>query len=182
MRRNGAYWLAFATVTSVSPRCDDGLRVTEDRDHSDARLRAELALRERLADPRARLRHLDPLDQELSERHLEVLDDLRALVRPADDGAQLARFVVVERDHGGRLVLAPAPEPVQLALAVVVQDHGQAAAALEREDELRADAGQPRLFEVRSHQAASLGTGNRRRPSAFDSFISTMPRVAVTRT
>ena len=41
-----------------------------------------------------------PLDRELAERQLELLDDLRPLVGAAEHGAELARLVVVEREHG----------------------------------------------------------------------------------
>ena len=57
---------------------------------------AEAALREGLPDRRARVRDRHPLDGELAERHLELLDDLRPLVGAADDRAELARLVVLE--------------------------------------------------------------------------------------
>ena len=41
--------------------------------------------------------HGHPLDVQLAERDLEVLDDLRPLVGAADHRAELARLVVVER-------------------------------------------------------------------------------------
>src|SRR5262245_17619576 len=160
----------------------DRLGLAEDGDDGDAGLRTEGALGERLAETRAVVGHRDPLDLQLTERHLEVLDDLRPLVGAADDRPELARLVVVERDHGLGLVVVRAAEVVELALAVVVEDDREAAARVESQGELRADSRQPRLSEVQWHRqpsTASLGVRNSRRPIAFDSFISATPSVAL---
>ena len=66
------------------------------------------------ADRRARVGNVDPLDQELAERHLEPLDDLRSLVHAPEDPAELPGLVVVELDHGRRLVVAIPAEVVEL--------------------------------------------------------------------
>src|SRR5918992_3655987 len=84
----------------------DGLRLPQDGDDRDPGARAEAALGERPADRRAVVRDGDPLDRQLAERHLQLLDDARPLVRAADDGAQLAGLVVVEVDDRPRLVVA----------------------------------------------------------------------------
>src|SRR2546423_14338478 len=82
----------------------DGLGLAQDGDHRDAGLRAEATVGEPLADRRAVVGDPDPLDLELAERHLEVLDDFRPLVGAADDGSALARLAVVEGDHRLRLL------------------------------------------------------------------------------
>ena len=76
------------------------------------------------------------------ERHLELLDDLRALVRAAQDGAELARLIVVESDHGTRLLVARVPEEVDLADPVGVQDDRDACALAGLEGVLDADSRQ----------------------------------------
>src|SRR5919108_240249 len=96
-----------------------------------------------------------------------------------------SRVAVMERDPRPRLLVRGVAEVIELALAVVVQDHGEPAAGIEPKRELRADARQPRLFDIDRHTqppSASLETGNSRRPISFDSFISATPIVAVIRT
>jgi hypothetical protein len=88
---------------------------------------------------------------ELAERHLEVLDDLRPFVGPADDRTQLARLVVMELDDGDRLVVVLAAVVVDLPLAVDVLDHGQTTALCGAEGVLDADAGKSRLSKVYGH-------------------------------
>jgi len=97
---------------------------------------------------------------------------------------ELTRLVVVELDHSRRLVVTHAPVEVDLALAVVVHDHGHAPALCRAKAVLDPDAGKACLSEIDRHQdsGASLRIGNRMRPSRFDSFISMMPTVAVTST
>ncbi len=85
---------------------------------------------------------------ELAERHLELLHHLRALVRAADDRAELARLVVVELDDGGRLLVTLAAVVVDLALPIDVLDHGQPASLSRAERVLDTDAGKPRLSKV----------------------------------
>ena len=84
---------------------------------------------ERAAVHPAPARHLDPLDLELAEGHLELLDDLRALVGTPEQGAELARLVVVQLEHDGGIVVARTAVDVDLPVAVVVLDHGHAAPA-----------------------------------------------------
>src|SRR4029077_15539367 len=93
-----------------------------DADPREARLHRDPAPRERLTDQRAVVRYRNPLDRQLAERQLELLDDLRPLVGPADDRAQVARLLVVETDHLRRLVVVLVTEEVDLADAVVVED------------------------------------------------------------
>ena len=120
-------------ITSSGWAPGDRLRLAQDRDHGDPGLRAEAALGERLPiDGLASGTGIHSIE-ELAERHLEVLDDLRPLVGAADHRAELARLVVVEADHRARLVVVALPEEVELALAVVVQDHRESAAAVESE-------------------------------------------------
>src|ERR671935_1691153 len=160
----------------------DGFGLAHDRDHGDPGRGAEGGLGECLADPGAVVGDRDPLDLQLAERHLEVLDDLRSLVGAADHGSELARLVVVEGDDRGRLLVFCTTEEVELALAVVVQDDREAAPGVEAERELRADAGKPRLLQIDRHRqpsTASLGARKRRRPIVFDSFINATPSVAV---
>ena len=57
-----------------------------------------------LPDRWAARRHRDPLDRQLADRHLELLDDLRPLVGAAEDRAELARLLVLELDDRGRLL------------------------------------------------------------------------------
>jgi hypothetical protein len=163
-------------------RAGDRFGLAQDRDHGDARLGAKAGLGEGLSDPGAVVRNRDLFDLELAQRHLEVLDDLGALEGAADDGAELARLVVVESDHRQRLFVAGVREVVELTLAVVVQDHGEAAAGTEPKGEFRTDARQACLFDLdwqRQPPSASLETGKRSRPISFDSFISATPIVAV---
>src|SRR4029077_20611198 len=93
-----------------------------------------------------------------------VLHDLRPLVGTADHRTELARLVVVEPDHCARLFVVGLPEEVELPDAVVVQDHGQPAAAVESEGELRPDAGKPRLTQVDGHLVSSLRRATGRSP------------------
>ena len=65
---------------------------------------------------------------------------------PPSTGAELPRLVVVERDHGARLVVAGVGEPVKVAAAVVVLDHGQPPAGV----------GAQRELPTRSRAGASL--------------------------
>ena len=73
----------MATVTSVSAplhdvlrlRARDQLRLAQDGNDGHAGPGPERGVGERLADPGARVRDRYPLDLELAERHLEVLDD-----------------------------------------------------------------------------------------------------------
>ena len=113
--------------------------------------RAEAALGERPPDRRAVVRHGNPLDRELPERHLELLDDLRTLVRAADHSAELARLVVVEPDDRRRLVVMVVPEEVDLAHTVVVQHDRQASAFGCPKAVLDADARQSRLSQLDRH-------------------------------
>ena len=83
------------------------------------------------------------------------------------------------------LLVARAPEPVELALAVVVEDHGQPAAVRRSERELRPDPGQARFSELAGHRPSfdqCRRRGKSRRPMRFDSFMSMTPIVAVART
>ena len=81
----------------------------------------------------------------------ELLDDLRAFVRPAEDGAELTRLLVVELEHGRGLVVLGAPEDVELARAVEMLDDGDAAPVAGGERVLRPDTGQARLSELLGH-------------------------------
>ena len=112
---------------------------------------AERALREGLPDRRARVGNGHPLDGELAEGHLELLHDLRPLVGSADDRAELARLVVLELDDRGRLLVVRAPEPVDLALALVVEDHGQPAPVRGEGRVFDADAWEARFTELAGH-------------------------------
>src|SRR5918995_4368773 len=165
----------------------DRVGLTQDGDDRDPVLCPELGFGEGHVDPGARVGHWDPLDLELAERHLEVFDDLRPLVGAAEDGAELTRLVVVEGDHGARLVVAGPPEPVELPLSVVVQDQRDPAAGIQPEAVLDADARQAGLTKIDRHRSLylpsmSVGAGDRRRPRTLDSFIKTTPIVAVIRT
>ena len=97
-----------------------------------------------------------PLDRELAEGHLQLLDDLRPLVGAADERAELARLVVLELDDRLRLVVVAVREPVELALALVVEDHGQLAAVRGQARVLDADAGQACLTELAGHVSLLL--------------------------
>jgi hypothetical protein len=103
-----------------------GLGLAQDRDYRDAGSRAKGGFCEGLADPRALVGDGNPFDLELAECHFEVLDDLRSLVGAADNDSELARLVVVRRDHRARLVVFRAPEEVELALAIIVEDDREA--------------------------------------------------------
>ncbi len=104
-----------------------------------------------MADRRAPRRHRHPLDRQLSERHLEVLDDLRPLVGTAEHRTELAGLVVLELEHRLRFVVVRAREDVELSHAVDVLDDGHAGAVVGLERELRPDAGKTCLFQLRWH-------------------------------
>ena len=151
----------MATATSVAPLnrvaglgAADGLGLAENRDHRHAGAGAEGTLRERPADCRTVARYRHPLDAQLAECHLQLLDDLRPLVGAADHRAQLACLVVVELDHRRRRVVGGAAIVVDLALPVVVEDHGDPASLREREGVLHADAGQTGFLKIDGHQLA----------------------------
>jgi len=110
-----------------------------------------LTVGEGVADRRAPRRHRHPLDRQLSERHLEVLDDLRPLVGASEDGAELAGLVVLELEHSLRFVVVHTREHVELPHAVHVLDDGHAGAVVGLERELRPDAGKTCLFQLRWH-------------------------------
>ena len=99
-------------------------------------------------------RDRDPLDGELAERHLELLDDLRPLVGAAEDRAELARLVVLELEDCRGLLVARVTEDVELAGAVEVLDDGHAAAVVGRERELRPDSRQARLSQLLGHSVS----------------------------
>ena len=65
--------------------------------------------------------------------------------------AELAGLVVLELDDGLRLLVVRVPEPVDLALALVVEDHGQASAVRGEARVLDADARQACLTELAGH-------------------------------
>ena len=124
-------------------------------------------LGERVPDRRAVVGDADPLDRELAERQLEVLDDPGALVRATQDRAEPARLVVVELDHRLRLVVRGAGEHVELARALVVQDDGEPRAARARDQlYLIAYPRQAGLEDLGLHRTSSSGrvlaTGTRR--------------------
>ena len=64
------------------------------------------AVGQRLARSRGSRPAPDPLDLQLAERELELLDDLRPLVGAAEDRAELAGLVVVSAITARRLVVA----------------------------------------------------------------------------
>ena len=101
--------------------------------------------------------------------------------------AQLARLVVVELDHRRRRVIPRAAVVVDLPLPVVVEDHGDPASLREREGVLHADTGKTGFLKVDRHQLSrgSVVPGpilKSARPRRFDSFMSTIPIVAVAST
>ena len=127
----------------------------------------------------------NPLDRQLAECQLEVLDDLRPLVGAADHSAELPRLIVVEADHLRRLVVVVVTEEVDLADPVVVEDDREPASVRGAEAVLDTDTRQSGFSQLYRHYRSSLisvGAGNRRRPIHFDSFISTTPTVAVAST
>ena len=133
------------TVTSVSPAGSrpaaaprDRLRLAQDGDDRDAVLRTKLSLGERLADPglvSGTATHSIWSSPSAISRSSTILGRSYA----AKEGAKLTRLVVVERDHGGGVLVVRAPEPVELSLAVVVQDERDAAAGIQPEAVLDAD-------------------------------------------
>ena len=64
---------------------------------------------------------------------------------------ELARLVVFELDDRLRLLVVAVREPVELALALVVEDHGQPPAVSGQAGVLDADARQARLTELAGH-------------------------------
>src|SRR6185503_11445268 len=105
-----------------------GLRLAQDGDDRDPRPGSERAVGERATDRRAAVRNRYPLDRELAESHLQLLDDLRTIVGTAEDRAELACFLVVQRDDGAWILVVAGAEEVDLAHAVAVHDHRRPAA------------------------------------------------------
>ena len=172
----------------------DRLRLAQDRDHGDAGPLAEAAIGERPPVDPAVVRHLDPLDLELAERHLQLLDDLRPLVGAAEERAELPRLVVVQLEHDRRLLVAPAAVDVDLPVAVVVLDDGDAAPGRRASSSISRPRPAGASLSVRvastllhptvkQHEAhSSAAAGRSMRPRRFDSFISTTPTVALAST
>ncbi len=158
-----------------------GLRIPQHGDHGRAGASPEGAVSERAPDRPADVGHGHPLDLELTERELEIVDDLRPLVRPTEDDGELPRFLVVELEDDGRILVPPALH-VHLALAGEMLHHRDARTVHRGEGELHADSGQPRLSQLDGHGDQSTLGRKRRRPSCLDSFISTTPIVAVSST
>src|SRR6185295_18199377 len=165
-------------------RARHGLWVAQDRDDGDPRLGPEPTLGKRLSDQRTVVGNRDPLDRQLAERELQILDDLWALVGPADHRAELARLVVVQANDRCGLVVVLVAKEVDLPHPVVVQDDRQPSALGCAKAVLDSDTGQPGFSQIDRHRysSASLGTGISLRPIHFDSFITMTPIVAVART
>jgi len=66
-------------------------------------------------------------------------------------GELAARLVVLQLDDRLRLLVLHVREPIELALALVVEDYGQPAAVRRQARVLDADAGQARLTELAGH-------------------------------
>ena len=137
-RRNSGYWPSLPTVTSVSPSWMTSVGCAPVTGSGSRRI-AMMVIPVRARNPQsARVwpiaglpgGHRHPLDRQLSERHLEVLDDLRPLVGAAEHRTELARLVVLELEHRLRLVVVRAREEVELPHAVDVLDHGHAGAVV----------------------------------------------------
>src|SRR5687767_13307450 len=122
-------------------RAGHRLGLTEDGDDRDPRARAEPALGQRLSNRRAAVGDGHPFDCQLAERHLELLDDLRAIVGAGDHRAELTGFVILELDDRRRVLVAGVPEVIDLAETLVVEDDRHPASVGRRQAVLDADAG-----------------------------------------
>jgi len=121
------------------------LGLAQDGDDRDAGPRTEAALRERLADPWARIRYDNPLDEQVAQSHLELFDDLGPLVGTPNDRSELACLIVVEAEHRTRLLVVRPAEVVDLAGPIVVEDDREPTTVSKAEAIFDADSRQARL-------------------------------------
>ena len=143
---------------------DTGSGVPQHGDHGRAGATPEGAVTERAPDRPAAVGYRDPLDLELTERELEVVDDLWSLVRPSEDDGELPRLLVVELEDDGRLVVAPALH-VDLALAGEMLHHRDRAPCTVVKVNLTPTPGNRVSFSSTVMADQSTLGRNRRRPS-----------------
>ncbi|MNI61744.1 hypothetical protein D3C73_1170300 [compost metagenome] len=96
-----------------------------------------------------------PFDNQVVQGYLDGFQSFGFIGNSPDDSGDIPRFIIVQCNHGDALVRVVIFKMVQLASAVIMDDHDQLIAAARLHHELFADSRQIRFSIIHEVQSSS---------------------------